>query len=244
MIVGVIPARLKSSRFPKKILAPLAGKPMVAHVVERAMKSKKLDKVILAIDAEETKEALSDFGFEMVMTSSKHLSGTDRVAEVIKDIDGAEIVINIQGDEPLVDPKMIDNLISTFGDPKVGMSTAVSRKLSVGDLLNPNIVKVIIDEKANAIDFKRNVIDLEIGGVYRHLGIYGFRRNALFKFTYLDPSRNELERKLEQMRALDNGLPIRAIITNCDQWAVDTMEDLEIIAKLIGNQKELIGQDK
>lgn len=244
MIVGVIPARLKSSRFPKKILVPLAGKPMVAHVVERAMKSKKLDKVILAIDAEETKEALSDFGFEMVMTSSKHLSGTDRVAEVIKDIDGADIVINIQGDEPLVDPKMIDTLISTFGDPKVGMSTAVSRKLSVGDLLNPNIVKVIIDEKANAIDFKRNVIDLEMGGVYRHLGIYGFRRNALFKFTCLDPSRNELERKLEQMRALDNGLPIRAIITNCDQWAVDTMEDLEIVAKLIGNQKELIGQDK
>ena len=104
MNVGVIPARLGSSRFPKKILAPLAGKPMVAHVVEQAQKSEKLDKVILAIDSEETQEALKDFDFEMVMTSQEHQSGTDRVAEVIRHMDDAEIIINIQGDEPLVDP--------------------------------------------------------------------------------------------------------------------------------------------
>ncbi|MBT3500799.1 MAG: 3-deoxy-manno-octulosonate cytidylyltransferase [Candidatus Marinimicrobia bacterium] len=245
MIVGVIPARLASSRFPKKILAPLAGKPMVVHAVEQALKSKRLDKVILAIDSEETKEALSEFDFEIMMTSSNHISGTDRVAEVIKNIDDAEIVINIQGDEPLTDPNIIDGLVDTFKDPKVHMSTVVSRKLTVSDLLNPNIVKAILDEKSKAVEFKRNIFDLEIGGVYRHLGMYGFRRNALFHFTSLEPSKRELERKLEQMRALDNGLPIHALITNGNHWAVDTKKDLIEVEKMMNySQKQPIEKDE
>ena len=238
MVVGVIPARLGSSRFPKKILAPLAGKPMVVHAIEQAQKSEKLDKVILAIDSEETKGALADFDFEIMMTDSNHISGTDRVAEVIKNIDDVEIVINIQGDEPLTDPKIIDGLVDTFKDPNVHMSTVVSRKLTVSDLLNPNIVKAILDENANAVEFKRNIFDLEIGGVYRQLGMYGFRRNALFQFTNLVPSKREQERRLEQMRALDNGLPIHALITNCHHWAVDTKEDLAKVERMMGYPKE------
>ena len=238
MVVGVIPARLGSSRFPKKILAPLAGKPMVVHAIEQAQKSEKLDKVILAIDSEETKAALADFDFEIMMTDSNHISGTDRVAEVIKNIDDVEIVINIQGDEPLTDPKIIDDLVDTFKDPNVHMSTVVSRKLTVSDLLNPNIVKAILDKNANAVEFKRNIFDLEIGGVYRHLGMYGFTRNALFQFTNLLPSKREQERRLEQMRALDNGLPIHALITNCQHWAVDTKEDLAKVERMMGYPKE------
>ena len=238
MVVGVIPARLGSSRFPKKILAPLAGKPMVVHAVEQAQKSEKLDKIILAIDSEETKAALADFDFEIMMTDSNHISGTDRVAEVIKNIDDVEIVINIQGDEPLTDPKIIDALVDTFKDSNVQMSTVVSRKLTVSDLLNPNIVKAILDKNANAVEFKRNIFDLEIGGVYRHLGMYGFTRNALFQFTNLAPSKREQERRLEQMRALDNGLPIHALITNCQHWAVDTKEDLAKVERMMGYPKE------
>ena len=244
MVVGVIPARLGSSRFPKKILAPLAGKPMVVHAIEQAQKSEKLDKVILAIDSEETKGALADFDFEIIMTDSNHISGTDRVAEVIKNIDDVEIVINIQGDEPLTDPKIIDDLVDTFKDPNVHMSTVVSRKLTVSDLLNPNIVKAILDENANAVEFKRNIFDLEIGGVYRHLGMYGFTRNALFQFTNLIPSKREQERRLEQMRALDNGLPIHALITNSHHWAVDTKEDLAKVERMMGGTEETIEQEE
>ena len=134
MNIGIIPARLTSNRFPKKILAILDGKPMIAHVMEKALKAEKLDKVILAIDSEETREALKDFDFEMVMTSQEHLSGTDRVAEVVQGIEEAKVIINIQGDEPLVDPNVIDGLVDTFQDPAVNMATVVSRKLMVNDL--------------------------------------------------------------------------------------------------------------
>jgi len=234
MNVGIIPARLASNRFPKKILAILDGKPMIAHVMERALKAEKLDKVILAIDSDETREALKEFDFEMVMTSQEHLSGTDRVAEVVQGIEEAEVIINIQGDEPLVDPNVIDGLVDTFHDPAVNMATVVSRKLMVNDLLNPNVVKAILDEKRNAVEFKRNIFDLEIGGVYRHIGMYGFRRKALFHFTVLEPSKRELKRRLEQMRALDNDMSIRALITAYDSWAVDTKEDLNKVAQIMG----------
>ncbi len=244
MVIGVIPARLRSTRFPEKILAPIAGKPLVAHVMERALAAERLERVVLAIDSSKTEEVLKEYKFDIVMTDSNHSSGTDRVAEVIQGIEDAEIVINIQGDGPLVDPKVIDGMVDTFNDSKVMMSTVVTRKLTVSDLLNPNVVKAILDEELNAIEFKRNIFDLEIGGVYRHIGMYGFRRNALFQFTLLKPSEREIERSLEQMRALDNGLPIRALIANCDHWAVDTKEDLEKVAKMMDDtESETIEQD-
>ena len=178
--IGVIPARLHSTRIPKKILHLIEGKPMVVHVYERAKKAKFLDDVIIAIDSKETDLALKSFKVKTVMTSDKHFSGTDRIQEVVKDIE-VDVIVNIQGDEPLTDPKIIDGLVDTFKDPNVHMSTVVSRKLTVSDLLNPNIVKAILDENANAVEFKRNIFELEIGGVYRHLGMYGFTRNALFQ---------------------------------------------------------------
>ena len=235
MVIGVVPARLDSKRLPKKILASLDGKPMVAHTMERALAAKKLDRVILAIDSEETKEVLKDFNYEMIMTSKKHLSGTDRVAEVAQVIKEGKIFINIQGDEPLLDPNVIDGLVDKFQDNSIEMATVVSRKLTVSDLLNPNIVKAILDEKMNAVEFKRNIFDLEIGGVYRHVGMYGYRRNTLFQFTMLDSSVRELDRSLEQMRALDNHIPIRAFITVSDNWAIDTDEDLQKVKQLIEN---------
>ena len=234
MKIGVVPARLASKRLPKKILADLDGKPMVVHTMERVLKAQRLDKVILAIDSEETLDALKDFDFDMVMTSKDHYSGTDRVAEVVKKIEDAEVIINIQGDEPLIDANIIDALVDLFEDKDVKMGTAISTKLTVDDLLDPNVVKAIIDQDKNVIDFKRNIFDLEIGGLYRHIGIYGFRRNTVFQFSMLEQSPRELEKKLEQMRALDNGLPIRAAITGFESFAVDTQSDLNKVAEIMG----------
>ncbi len=234
MKIGVVPARLASKRLPKKILADLDGKPMVVHTMERVLKAQRLDKVILAIDSEETLDALKDFDFDMVMTSKDHYSGTDRVAEVVKKIEDAEVIINIQGDEPLIDANIIDALVDLFEEKDVKMGTAISTKLTVDDLLDPNVVKAIIDQDKNVIDFKRNIFDLEIGGLYRHIGIYGFRRNTLFQFSMLEQSPRELEKKLEQMRALDNGLPIRAAITGFESFAVDTQSDLNKVAEIMG----------
>ena len=234
MVIGVIPARLNSSRFPKKILADLGGKPMIAYVAEQASKAKKLDKVVIAIDDKETQKALEGFDYNFVMTSKNHTSGTDRVAEVVKKESEAEIIINIQGDEPLIDPGLIDGLVNLFKDNKVEMGTIISRKITVSELLDKNIVKAILDEKQNIKDFKRNVYDIEIGAVYRHIGIYAYTRDALFKFQSFKPSDREIEKSLEQLRALDNGIKIRGLITNCDQIAVDTKEDLSRVKGRMG----------
>ena len=233
MNIGVIPARLGSTRFPKKILAELNGKPLVAHTVENAMKAKKLDKILLAIDSEETQNALEKYNFDIIMTSKAHMSGTDRVAEVIGRISEAKVIINIQADEPLIDPTIIDSLVDSFKDNNTQMSTAVSTRLTVSDLLNPNIVKALIDQDKNAIEFKRNIFDVEIGGVYRHIGIYGFTRQALLYLVNLSPSQRELHTSLEQLRALDNHIPIKAVICDYDSYAVDTVEDLKMVSKIM-----------
>ena len=233
MKIGVVPARLNSVRLPRKILADLNGKPLIVHVMERALEAKSLDKVILAVDSEETIKTLEQYNFDMVLTSSDHVSGTDRIAEVIDEIPDAEIIINIQGDEPLIEADVIDTLVDSFNDSTVNISTIVSTKLTVSDLLNPNVVKAIVNEYQDAIEFKRNIFDLEIGGVYRHVGIYGFRRESLIAFTRLDPSVREVESRLEQLRALDNGMPIRATVTNYDSHSVDTQADLDNVARIM-----------
>ena len=238
MVIGVIPARIESTRFPKKILADIEGKPMVAHVAERALKAKKLDRVIVAIDAEETKNALSNYEFELFMTKPSHNSGTDRIAEVVRSVEDAEIIINIQGDEPLLDPSIIDGLVGLFDDPSVSMGTVVSRNIGVNDYLDRNIVKVFLDENQNAYDFKRDIYDSEIGGVFRHIGLYGFQRDSLFEFTSLPPSHNELEYSLEQFRAIDNNISIKALITNAEQLAVDVPGDIEHVLSKMGKSFE------
>ena len=235
MVIGVIPARIGSTRFPRKILADIEGKPMIAHVAERALEAEMLDKVIIAIDSEETQKALSSYKFDLVMTDIGHKSGTDRVAEVAKAIDEAEIIINIQGDEPLLNPIVIDKLIKLFDDPTVAMSTAVSRNIGVKDYLDRNIVKVFLDENQNAYSFKRDIYDLEIGGVFRHVGFYGFQRETLFEYSSLSPSKNEIENSLEQFRALDNGIKIKALITNSEQLAIDVPEDLDRVISEMKN---------
>ena len=243
MKIGVVPARLNSVRLPRKILADLNGKPLIAHVMERALEAKSLDKVILAVDSEETIKTLEQYNFDMVLTSSDHVSGTDRIAEVIDEIPDAEIIINIQGDEPLIEANVIDSLVDSFNDSKVNISTIVSTKLTVSDLLNPNVVKAIVNEYQDAIEFKRNIFDLEIGGVYRHVGIYGFRRESLISFTKLDPSVREIESRLEQLRALDNGMSIRATVTNYDSHSVDTQADLDKVARIMEMSGVVSGGD-
>ena len=243
MKIGVVPARLNSTRLPQKILADLSGKPLISHVMGRALEAKSLDKVILAVDSEETIKALEKYDFDMVLTSSDHVSGTDRIAEVIEEIPDAEIIINIQGDEPLIEADVIDSLVDSFNDSTVNISTIVSTKLTVSDLLNPNVVKAIVNEYQDAIEFKRNIFDLEIGGVYRHVGIYGFRRESLISFTKLDPSVREIESRLEQLRALDNGMSIRATVTNYDSHSVDTQADLDKVARIMEMSGVVSGGD-
>ena len=233
LVIGVIPARIGSTRFPRKILADIQGKPMIAHVAERALEAKMLDKVVIAIDSEETEKALSSYKFDLIMTDIGHESGTDRVAEVAKTIDEAEIIINIQGDEPLLNPKVIDNLVRLFDDPIVSMGTVVSRSIGVKDYLDRNIVKVFLDENQNAYNFKRDIYDAEIGGVFSHVGFYGFQRETLFEYSSLPPSKNEIDNSLEQFRALDNGIKIRALITNSEQLAVDVPEDIDRVVSRI-----------
>ena len=236
LVIGVIPARIGSTRFPRKILADIEGKPMIAHVAERALEAEMLDKVVIAIDSKETEKALSSYKFDLIMTDIGHESGTDRVAEVAKTIDEAEIIINIQGDEPLLSPKVIDNLVKLFDDPIVSMGTVVSRNIGVKDYLDRNIVKVFLDENQNAYNFKRDIYDAEIGGVFRHVGFYGFQRETLFEYSSLPPTKNEIDNSLEQFRALDNGIKIKAVITNSEQLAVDVPEDID---RVVSRMKKL-----
>ena len=195
------------------------------HVYERALKAKKLDNVIIAVDSQETIDALSDYDVEIVMTSSKHQSGTDRIAEAVTDID-AEIIINIQGDEPMLDPAMIDDLVSVFDDETVEIATLGSKVITKEDFKNPNTVKVKIDNNSNAIDFYRE-IDSNNAQYFRHIGIYGYRKNILEKFTRLEQSKNEQALHLEQLRALDNEIPIRVAMCNFPYRGIDTREDLK-----------------
>ena len=243
LVVGIIPARIGSARFPKKILADIEGKPMIAHVAERALEAEMLDKVVIAIDSEETEKALSGYKFDIIMTDTDHPSGTDRVAQVAKTIDDSEIIINIQGDEPLLDSNVIDRLVKLFDDPSVSMGTVVSRHIGVKDYLDRNIVKVFLDENHNAYDFKRDIYDSEIGGVFRHIGFYGYKKGALFEFTSLAPSHNEKKYSLEQLRALDNNIKIKALITNSEQLAIDVPEDIKKVVNRMKKENKMMVEE-
>jgi 3-deoxy-manno-octulosonate cytidylyltransferase (CMP-KDO synthetase) len=224
--IGVIPARLRSTRFPKKILADINGKPMVVRTAEQASKSKSLDRVLIAIDSKEAYEVLKDFNYELVMTSTKHKSGTDRIAEVVKHMKSVEIIINIQADEPFIDPALIDKLTESHLDSTVEMSTLVSTQLSVKDYDNESIVKVFLDENNFATDFKRKSM-----ARYKHLGIYGFTKKTLLDFISFEQTVNEKNRNLEQMRAIDNGIKIKSVLTNEDSLSINTLDDLSHIYK-------------
>ena len=224
MNIGVIPARLNSTRLSEKILIQIGGIPMIIQVYRQVLKAKKLDKVIVAIDDEKTQNELKKFDVPGVMTSNFHQSGTDRIAEALKDED-ADIVVNIQGDEPEIEPELIDDLVSLFENSDTEMGTAVTSDLTVEDFENPDVVKVKIDEKGLAVNFSRQ--PMNGNRIFRHIGIYAFKTPILEKFIQLPPSNREKEKKLEQMRALDNEIPIHTIITDYKGRGVDKIEDIK-----------------
>ena len=224
MNLGIIPARLDSTRFPRKIIHPLNGKPIIQHVYDNAKKSKYLDKLVIAIDSEETNSHI-DSACDSILTSVNHKSGTDRVAEVSQKFD-CDIIVNIQGDEPKIEPDIIDNLILLFNDPLVEMASVASTDLNNNDLSNLNVVKTYLDENNYAIDFQREITE-EDRQYFRHIGIYAYRKETLMKFTALEQTENEKNLKLEQLRALDNNLAIKILITNFQHRSIDIEEDLK-----------------
>ena len=223
MILGVIPARLNSTRFPNKVIFSLNGKSIVEHVYNKAIQSSLIDKLVVAVDSEQTEKLINCSN--IMMTSDKHESGTDRVAEVANSYD-CDVVVNIQGDEPGIDPKLIDQLISLFNDPDVKMASVASTDLGKNDLKNVNIVKVNLDKDNNALSFVRNNIDPH-KKYYRHIGIYAYRKKTLNLFTSLGQSDNEKKYSLEQLRALDNNIAIKLLISDFNYRSIDTKEDLK-----------------
>ena len=238
-ILGIIPARWGSTRFPGKPLHNIAGKPLIQHVWERAKESKFLEKVIIATDDSRIKEAAENFEAIVTMTSNTHLSGTDRIAEAMKEESNCTHVLNIQGDEPLIDCSLIDQLCEKLSkNSDICMITAAISIKNDLDLANPNIVKTIIDKHNNAIYFSRSLIPYQTSEnpaapCFRHKGIYGYTKDFLLKFVRWDPSPLELTESLEQLRAIENGEKIHVVITEDDSIGVDTPEQALIVENQI-----------
>ena len=228
--IGVIPARLHSIRFPKKILHLIEGKPMVVRVYEKARTAKSLDDVIVAIDADETAEALKEWKVKTVMTADNHVSGTDRVHEVVTDME-VDVIVNIQGDEPTIDPQLIDELVMQFEDDSIVMATVAGEQMDVENIYDLNTVKVLLDTEGFAVNFRREPVPHEIGGYYPHMGLYGYRKKTLEQMTNLAPSENEKALKLEQYRAIDNGIPMKVILTEKVSKGIDTIDDLKLFER-------------
>jgi 3-deoxy-manno-octulosonate cytidylyltransferase (CMP-KDO synthetase) len=235
-VLGIIPARFASARFPGKPIAPLAGKPMIQHVWERARRARLVGELIVATDDERIRDAALAFGATVVLTRSGHASGTDRAAEAAAGT-GAEIVVNIQGDEPLIDPDAIDMAISTLlDDPACQMATLKKRILTPEEVQNPNVVKVATRQDGYALYFSRAPIPYNRGGgavYWKHIGLYVYRRALLLGYSSLAPGVLEDAERLEQLRALENGIPIRVAETTYETIGVDTPADLAAVERLL-----------
>lgn len=244
--VGIIPARYKSSRFEGKPLVDILGKPMIQRVYERAIKTSTLDRVIVATDDMRIFEAVKRFSGDVVMTSADCPTGTDRVAEVAKNLD-CEIVANIQGDEPLLRPEMIDEMILPMIDgPSIDVGTLMQLIESEEDYLNRNVVKVVVDKDGFALYFSRSPIPGGRTGQwheklvsYRHVGLYAYRKEALLSFVSLPPAKYEQAEGLEQLRFLENGYKIKVTQTKYSSIGVDTPEDLEKVVEVLKSSGEL-----
>lgn len=247
-IIGIIPARYGSTRFPGKPLALIAGRPMVQHVYERARHATLLTEVIVATDDDRIRQAVENFGGRAVMTSPAHSSGTDRVAEIARHVE-APGYVNIQGDEPLIDPAFIDKCAGLIADGD-RMSTLVSRIETRGQLLDQNVVKVVIDRKGNAVYFSRHAIpfprsylsrgkdvDLEASTYLRHVGVYGYTRDALISLADAGSCEMEELESLEQLRALHLGIKIKVGFVGGASPGVDVPEDIERIEQAINTGK-------
>jgi len=227
--IAIIPARLQSTRLPRKLLREIAGKPMLARVYEAARACKQLDDVIVATDAEEIMSMCQRHGWRAEMTSAQHRSGTDRVHEVSERI-AADVYVNVQGDEPLGRPEHIDALLMPMKDVKVMVST-VKTPCAPEDVNNPSAVKVVTDKDGRALYFSRSTIPFDrdsSSGIqyFKHLGFYAYRKSALDLFCKLPESQLERSERLEQLRFLENGVAIYVAETPFDTVGVDTEEDL------------------
>jgi len=238
-VVAVLPARWGSTRFPGKALHPIAGRPLIQHVWERCQGAKKLANVIIATDDMRIAEVAFGFGAEVALTSPRHKSGTDRVAEVAGKLRGVSHVINVQGDEPVISPRLIDQLAGTLlEEPGVEMITAANRFAAGEDVTNPSAVKVVLDRDSNALYFSRAPIPFSREGVslvphYRHQGIYGYSLRLLLKFVKWKPTGLEQTEQLEQLRALEHGVKIRVVITSRVSAGVDRPEDVALVERML-----------
>lgn len=241
-VAVVIPARYASTRLPAKPLHPIAGKPLIQHVWERCARAKGIDSVIVATDDMRIAEAAFAFGAEVAMTSTKHRSGTDRVAEVAKKLKGFSHIINVQGDEPLVDPKLVAQLAAAMlKDKQIEMITAASVFGPGDDLANPNQVKVVLSRAGDGLYFSRSPIpyvraDGERPAFYRHQGLYGYSTKFLLQFVKWKPGVLEKAESLEQLRALENGARIRVIVAKEAAVSVDTPEDVAVVERILAGK--------
>jgi len=250
-ITAIIPARYGSTRFEGKALADICGKPMIQHVYERTVRSTTVSDVIVATDDERIAAAVRKFGGRVEMTSTGHETGTDRLAEVAARID-SDIIVNVQGDEPLIEPAMIDEAVEPLlSDQSVVMSTLKSRIKTLHDFLSPNVVKVVTDWEGYALYFSRSPLpnfrdkwnDLKdekfsSGKLlcYKHIGLYVYRRDFLLQFSQMSATYLELAEKLEQLRVLENGYRIKVVETSHESIGVDTVADLAAVVEKLKKQ--------
>jgi len=242
-VVCIIPARYESSRFPGKPLADICGKPMIQHVYERVVQARTVSLAAVATDDERIFTAVQRFGGRAIMTSTTHQSGTDRIAEAVMHLDLAlsDIVVNIQGDQPLFEPIQIDEVAKPLlDDPGLPMSTLIYKIIREEEVTHPHVVKVVFDHDHNAIYFSRATIPFvrdrghEVS-YYKHHGIYAYRRQFLDTFTKLPQGTLERLEALEQLRALEHGYRIKVVETYYDSVQVDTPQDLERVKNLLRN---------
>ena len=245
-ILCVIPARYASTRLPGKPLKDVAGKPMICRVYDRASQAKTLSGVVVATDDERILRAVEDHGGRAMMTAKDHPTGTDRLAEVAEAYPDVDLIINVQGDEPLIEPSLIDELGRAFdGDAELQMATVMTPMEDEAEQKNPNNVKVVTDKNGCALYFSRSLLPYPRNDagtpVYKHIGIYAYRRDFLLAYAKMAPTPLERAESLEQLRALENGYKIKCIRTNARFVGVDTPEDLakvnEIYRRMEGKEE-------
>lgn len=239
-IIGVIPARYQSSRFPGKPLANICGKPMIWWVYNQCKKVKEFDAIYVATDDSRIYDTCKEYSMDVIMTSADHKTGTDRIGEVAKKID-ADLYINIQGDEPLISPEEIYDLLKIFDDESVYFGSLRQEITDQDELKAASTVKVVVDSKQDALYFSRNIIPSNIkDGIqtkfYKHIGIYGFKKNFLFKYINLKQSPLELGEGVEALRAVENGYKMRIHETKCKSIGVDLPEHIALVEKEINKR--------
>jgi 3-deoxy-manno-octulosonate cytidylyltransferase (CMP-KDO synthetase) len=230
-VIGIIPSRYGSTRFPGKPLIDILGKSMIQRVFEQCIKCNKLTDIIVATDDERIYNHVIEFGGKAMMTSGKHATGTERCNEIAQNLkEKFDVIVNIQGDEPFIEPLQIDEIIQLFDDPKTQIGTLGKKIDDMAIVGDENTPKAIFDKEGNALNFCRKISNIPIASTYyKHIGIYAYKKDVLEKICQLPQSKNEIREQLEQLRWLDNNYPIKVGISNFQNLSVDTPEDIEKI---------------